>query len=130
MGRFGDSGLVLAGVDGSESRLTEHDVLSMRALSRRALLILSTCETEMGGHGASELFDVASSFLRIVARFVVGSLWIVVDADATKFTDELYQALAKGNSPSRAFGVAVRALKQNQSSTASGRTVRADHPIY
>jgi CHAT domain-containing protein len=126
VGRFGDSGLVLAGVDGSESRLTEHDLLSMRALSRRPLVVLSACETAMGGHGASELFDVASSF----ARFVVGSLWIVVDADAAKFTDELYQALAKGNSPSRAFGVAVRALKQHQSSTASGRTVRADHPIY
>lgn len=129
VGRFGDSGLVLAGADGSESRLAEHDVLSMRALSRRPLVVLSACETAMGGHGASELLDVASSFLRIGARFVVGSLWTVGDADAAKFTDELYQALSKGNSPSRAFGVAVRALKQHQSSTASRRTVKADHPI-
>jgi hypothetical protein len=130
VGRFGVSGLVLAATDGGESRLTEHDVLSMRALNRRPLVVLSACETAMGGHGASELFDVASSFLRIGARFVVGSLWIVVDADAAKFTDELYQALATGNSPSRAFGIAMRALKQHQNSTASSRTVRADHPIY
>jgi tetratricopeptide (TPR) repeat protein len=128
--RPGESGLVLVGDDGKSSLLAEDEILSMHALRRRPLVVLSACETAMGGHGSSELFDVASCFLRVGARFVVGSLWVVVEDCATTFTAEFYKRLAQGDFPSYAFGAAVRALKQKRHSESSTRAVPPDHPIY
>lgn len=124
------SGLVLVGDDGKCSLLSEYDILSMHTLRRRPVVVLSACETAMGGQGSSELFDVASSFLRVGARFVVGSLWLVVEDCATTFTAEFYSRLAQGDFPGYAFGAAVRALKQKRHTEASTRAVPRDHPIY
>ena len=126
----GESGLVLVGDDGSSSVLSEDDILSMHALRKRPLVVLSACETAMGGYGSSELFDVASCFLRIGARFVVGSLWLVVEDCAKTFTSEFYERLAQGEFPSFAFGAAVRALKQKRHSESSKQSVPPNHPIY
>ena len=109
---------------------SENDILSMHVLRGRPIVVLSACETAMGGHGSSELFDTASSFLRVGARFVVGSLWLVIEDCATTFTAEFYGALASGENPSKALGSAVRATRQYRSAVASGRGIRADHPIY
>jgi hypothetical protein len=128
--RPGKSGLVLVGVDGKSSLLAEDEILSMHALRRRPLVVLSACETAMGGHGSSELFDVASSFLRVGARFVVGSLWVVVEDCATAFTAEFYRRLTQGESPGYAFGAAVLALKQKRHSESAVRAVPPGHPIY
>jgi hypothetical protein len=124
------SGLVLVGDDGKSSLLSEDDILSMHALRQRPLVVLSACETAMGGHGSSELFDVASCFLRVGARFVVGSLWVVVEDCATTFTAEFYRMLTQGQSPSDAFGAAVRRLKQTRNGQSSERAIPPDHPIY
>jgi len=128
--RPGKSGLVLVGVDGKSSLLAEDEILSMHALRRRPLVVLSACETAMGGHGSSELFDIASSFLRVGARFVVGSLWVVVEDCATAFTAEFYRRLTQGESPGYAFGAAVLALKQKRHSESAVRAVPPGHPIY
>lgn len=125
-----ESGLVLVGDDGKSSMLSEDDILSIRALRRRPLVVLSACETAMGGHGSSELFDVASCFLRVGARFVVGSLWVVVEDCATTFTTEFYERLAQGEFPSYALCAAVRALKQARQTGSSTSAVPPDHPIY
>ena len=50
----------------------------------------------MGGYGSSETFDVASSLLRVGARFVVGSLWLVVEDCAKTFSAEFYERIAEG----------------------------------
>jgi CHAT domain-containing protein len=84
----------------------------------------------MGGYGSSETFDVASSLLRVGARFVVGSLWLVVEDCAKTFTAEFYERIAQGEFPSFAFGAAVRALKQNRHDESSARPVPPDHAIY
>ena len=128
--RPGESGLVLVGDDGKSTLLSEEDILSMHALRHRPLVVLSACETAMGGHGSSELFDVASCFLRVGARFVVGSLWVVVEDCATTFTAEFYRRLTQGESPGYAFGAAVRTLKQTRHSESSVRAVPPDHAIY
>ena len=128
--RPGESGLVLVGDDGKPSTLSEDDILSMHALRRRPLVVLSACETAMGGYGSSETFDVASSLLRVGARFVVGSLWLVVEDCAKTFTAEFYERIAQGEFPSFAFGAAVRALKQNRHDESSARPVPPDHAIY
>lgn len=128
--RPGESGLVLVDDNGKSSTLSEDDILSMHALRQRPLVVLSACETAMGGDGSSELFDVASCFLRVGARFVAGSLWVVVEDCATIFTAEFYGRLSQGDSPSFAHGAAVRALKQKRHSESSTRLVPPDHPIY
>jgi hypothetical protein len=125
-----ESGLVLVGDDGKYSLLSEDDILSMHALRQRPIVVLSACETAMGGHGSSELFDVASCFLRVGARFVVGSLWVVVEDCATTFTAEFYRRLTQGEAPGYAFGAAVRTLKQTRHSESSVSAVPPDHVIY
>jgi CHAT domain len=125
-----ESGLVLVGDDGKSSLLSEDDILSMHALRQRPLVVLSACETAMGGHGSSELFDVASCFLRVGASFVAGSLWVVVEDCATTFTAEFYRRLTQGESPGYAFSAAVRTLKQTRHSESSVRAVPPDHAIY
>lgn len=124
------SGLILMNDNGEPKLLSEDDILSMRALRGRPLVVLSACETAMGGQGSAELFDTASSFLRIGARFVVGSLWVVVEDCATQFTAEFYKALASNKTPGEAFGTAARATRQHRAAILRDRSVPADHPIY
>jgi CHAT domain-containing protein len=128
--RADQSGLVVVNTDGEPTMFSENDILSMHVLRSRPIIVLSACETAMGGHGSSELFDTASSFLRIGARFVVGSLWLVIEDCATKFTAEFYEALASGENPTNAFGRAVRATRHYRSTVLSSRAIPADHPIY
>lgn len=128
--RADESGLVVVDSNGEPTMFSENDILSMHVLRGRPIVVLSACETAMGGQGSSELFDTASSFLRVGARFVVGSLWLVIEDCATKFTAEFYGALASGENPSKALGSAVRATRQYRSTVASSRAIPADHPIY
>jgi hypothetical protein len=128
--RADQSGLVVVGSNGESAMFSENDILSMHVLRGRPIVVLSACETAMGGHGSSELFDTASSFLRIGARFVVGSLWLVTEDCTTKFTAEFYGALTSGENPSKALGSAIRATRQHRSTMASSRAIPADHPIY
>jgi hypothetical protein len=130
VGRANRSGLMVVDDNGTPTALSENDILSMHVLRGRPVVVLSACETAMGGHGSSELFDMASSFLRVGARFVVGSLWLVIEDYATTFTAKFYAALASGESPSIAFGKAALATKQHRSAVVSGRTIPANHPIY
>jgi hypothetical protein len=124
------SGLVVVDSNGESAMFSERDILSMHVLRGRPVVVLSACETAMGGHGSSELFDIASSFLRVGARFVVGSLWLVVEDCATKFTAAFYGALASGENPSKALGIAVRATRRYRSTVPSNRAIPPDHPIY
>jgi CHAT domain-containing protein len=124
------SGLVVVDENGEPTILAEDDILSMHAFRSRPSVVLSACETAMGGHGSSELFDTASSFLRVGARFVVGTLWVVVEDCATTFTAEFYKALSSGMTNSAAFGAATRVVKQHRATILSDRSVPADHPIY
>jgi hypothetical protein len=128
--RTDESGLVVVDSSGEPTMFSENDILSMHVLRGRPIVVLSACETAMGGHGSAELFDTATSFLRVGSRFVVGSLWLVIEDCATKFTAEFYGALASGESPSKALGSAVRATRQYRSTVGSGRAIPADHPIY
>lgn len=128
--RADQSGLLVVDDNGHPAMFSENDILSMHVLRGRPIVVLSACETAMGGHGSSELFDTASSFLRVGARFVVGSLWLVIEDCATTFTASFYEALASGEDPSKALGSAVRATRQYRSTVVSSRAVPAHHPIY
>ena len=126
----GQSALVLVGEDGNEKLFSEDEILSMPALRHRPLIVLSACETARGEQGSSELFDVASCFLRIGARYVIGSLWVVVGDCATAFTASFYEALKKKAFPNEAFGLAVRELRSHRATRTTASKVPLDHPIY
>ena len=128
--RADQSGLVVVDDNGHPTMFSENDILAMHILRRRPIVVLSACETAMGGHGSSELFDTASSFLRVGARFVVGSLWLVIEDCAAEFTAAFYEALASCEDPSKALGSAVRATRQYRSRVVSSRAIPPDHPIY
>jgi hypothetical protein len=132
-GADGQSGLLLVDDEGHEKLFAQEDVLALPALRRRPLIVLSACETATGGRTASaELFDFATSLLRIGARFVFGSLWIVTEDCAETFTAEFYAALSQTNKPSLAYGIALKALKKHRETAASAgsKLVPLDHPIY
>jgi hypothetical protein len=128
--RDGHSGLILVTDEGTEALLSEDEILSMPALRKRPVIVLSACETARSEQGSSELFDVASCFLRVGARYVLGSFWVVRGDYATAFTEAFYKQLVSGVSPNRAFGRAIRTLLKFRSDDAGKYAVPPDHPIY
>jgi hypothetical protein len=126
----GQSGLVLVDDVGAEALLSEDEILSMPALRSRPLIVLSACETARGEQGSSELFDVASCFLRVGARYVIGSLWVVRSDCATAFTASFYKQMSAGAFPNRAYGEAVRELRKSRAVQTTASPVAPDHPIF
>ncbi len=126
----GQSGLVLVNDNGAAALLSEDEILSMPALRQRPLIVLSACETARGEQGSSELFDVASCFLRVGARYVIGSLWVVRGDCATAFTASFYRQMATGMFPNRAYGEAIRDLRKYLASQSTTSRVPLDHPIH
>lgn len=126
----GQSGLVLVNDEGVETLLSEDEILSMPALRQRPLIVLSACETARGEQGSSELFDVASCFLRVGARYVIGSLWVVRGDCATAFTASFYKQIGTGVFPNQAYGEAIRELRKYLASQSTASEVPPDHPIY
>jgi CHAT domain-containing protein len=126
----GQSGLVFVNDEAVETLLSEDEILSMPALRQRPLIVLSACETARGEQGSSELFDVASCFLRVGARYVIGSLWVVRGDCATVFTASFYKQMSTGMFPNRAYGEAIRDLRRYLASNATTSGVPLDHPIH
>lgn len=126
----GQSGLVFVSDEGVATLLSEDEILSMAALRERPLIVLSACETAGGEQGSSEMFDVASCFLRIGARYVIGSLWVVRGDCATVFTASFYKQMGAGMFPNRAYGEATRDLRKYLASRATTSGVPLDHPIH
>lgn len=126
----GQSGLVLVSDEGKEVLLSEDEILAMPALRTKPLIVLSACETARSEQGSSELFDVASCFLRIGARYVVGSLWVVRSDYATAFTASFYKRLATGVLPNQAYGESIRELLRFQPEGSASNAIPPDHPIY
>jgi CHAT domain-containing protein len=126
----GQSGLVFVNDEGVETLLSEDEILSMAALRQRPLIVLSACETARGEQGSSEMFDVASCFLRVGARYVIGSLWVVRGDCATVFTASFYKQMGTGMFPNRAYGEATRDLRKYLASRATTSGVPLDHPIH
>lgn len=126
----GQSGLIVVNEEGTETLLSEDEILSMPALRRRPLIVLSACETARGEQGSSEMFDVASCFLRVGARYVIGSLWVVRSDCATVFTASFYKQIQNGSLPNQAYGEAIRDLRKSLASRGSTSDVPLDHPIH
>lgn len=109
----GNFGGYLALVDESSkpSKFSLFKALANAPLVRRTGILLSACETawEMSGPSLG-MSSIVSTFLRLGASFVVGSLWIIGDDKAAQFSTRFVEEILNGASPGRAFLVSLREL--------------------
>lgn len=76
------------------------------------------------------MFDVASCFLRVGGRYVIGSLWVVRSDYATVLPASFYKQIENGSFPNVAYGEAIRDLRKSLASRGSTSDVPLDHPIH
>jgi CHAT domain len=125
-----DTGLILSGGDGS-SRLSNEDVLGMREMKLRPLVLLSACETAREAGGSMELFSFASTLIRSGAGFVIGTMWSVTDECSYKFTLAFYRSLVSPTPAPEAFCDSLRQLIFERAAMGVDfASVPLDHPIY
>lgn len=93
-GKPEDSFLVL----GTGDRLTTDKIQSLTDLNNIHLVILSACETALGGpdQDGVEISGISSYFLNGGAAAVMASLWSVDDASTSLLMQAFYSNLAKG----------------------------------
>jgi len=91
-GRPEDSFLVL----GSGEKLTIPEIKTLQDLSNIHLVVLSACETALGGadQDGIEISGLSSYFLSNGAKAVMASLWSVDDASTSVLMAEFYRILA------------------------------------
>ncbi len=90
-GRSEDSFLVL----GTSEKLTIPEIKTLRNLSNIHLVVLSACETALGGdQDGIEISGLSSYFLNNGAKAVMASLWVVDDASTSVLMSEFYRRLA------------------------------------
>ncbi|MEX0270507.1 tetratricopeptide repeat protein [Leptolyngbyaceae cyanobacterium UHCC 1019] len=90
-GRPEDSFLVL----GSGEKLTIPEIKTLQDLSNIHLVVLSACETALGGdQDGIEISGLSSYFLSNGAKAVIASLWSVDDKSTSELMYEFYRTLA------------------------------------
>jgi CHAT domain-containing protein/Tfp pilus assembly protein PilF len=109
-GRPEDSFLVL----GTSEKLTIPEIKTLQDLSTVHLVVLSACETALGGadQDGVEISGLSSYFLSNGAKSVMASLWSVDDASTSLLMYEFYRALA-ASTPQKPVTKA-QALRQAQ----------------
>lgn len=89
-----NSGLLLAGRNDEQSRLTVSDLYSMHLDTE--LVTLSACETALGKVASGDdVVGLTRGFLYAGARSIVASLWQVDDAATAKLMTAFYKNLAQ-----------------------------------
>jgi CHAT domain-containing protein len=90
-GRPEDSFLVL----GNSEKLTIPEIQTLQDLSNIHLVVLSACETALGGdQDGIEISGLSSYFLSNGAKAVMASLWSVDDRSTSELMSEFYRSLA------------------------------------
>lgn len=92
--RSNESYLVL----GTGEKLTIPDIKTLQKLSDVHLVVLSACETALGGpeQDGIEIAGIAYYFLNRRAKAVMASLWFVNDASTRLLMEQFYGNLANG----------------------------------
>jgi len=118
-GRPEDSYLLL----GNGKKLTIPEIQTLQYLNQVALVVLSACQTALGGadQDGIEISGLSSYFLRGRAGTVLASLWLVDDASTQGLMHEFYSQLAKSTPQTPV--TQSSALRQAQLSL-------IDHPNY
>ncbi|HEY9881814.1 MAG TPA: CHAT domain-containing protein, partial [Leptolyngbyaceae cyanobacterium] len=95
---------------GNGDRPTLADVRDW-SLSNVDLVVLSACETGLGGFGnGEEILGLGYQFQRAGARAVIASLWSVSDGGTQTLMNAFYSGLTQGMSKTRALQQAQIAL--------------------
>ena len=99
---------------GTGEKLTAPDIESWLNLQDINLVVLSACETALGGTGLDgrEISGVGYYFVKSGAKTVMASLWNVDDQSTRLLMEQFYQNLARGT-PTSPVGKA-KALRQSQ----------------
>ncbi len=121
-GRPEDSFLLL----GTGEKLTIPQIETLQDLSDIHLVVLSACETALGGPDADglEIAGISYYFLNRGAKAVMASLWQVSDQSTSLLMQNFYSNLANGNITKTA------ALRQAQLSLLQGNQRQFTHPYY
>jgi CHAT domain-containing protein len=93
-GRQEDSYLLL----GKGDKLTITQIKTLQDLSNVHLVVLSACETALGGPNQDgvEISGISFYFLNAGAKAVMASLWLVNDESTSQLMQHFYSNLAKG----------------------------------
>lgn len=120
-GRPEDSYLVL----GNNEKLTISAVKTLPDLSNVHLVVLSACETALGGadQDGTEISGISYYFLNSGAAAVLASLWAVNDASTSQLMQQFYAYLATGTTQTPV--TKAEALRQAQLSLLQGRNPRS-----
>jgi CHAT domain-containing protein/tetratricopeptide (TPR) repeat protein len=121
-GRANNSFLLL----GTGEKLAIPDIETRLNLKQTNLVVLSACETALGGPGLDgrEIAGVGYYFLKNGAKTVIATLWKVDDYSTRLLMEHFYQNLSKGTliSPVRK----AEALRQAQLSLLRGQSTEMD----
>jgi CHAT domain-containing protein len=122
-GRPEDSFLVL----GTGDRLTIPEIQTLKDLSQVQLVVLSACETALGGpdNEGTEISGISSYFLTGGAKAVMASLWAVDDKSTSELMQQFYGNLATVESPM----TKAQALRRAQLSLLYGKG-GFSHPYF
>jgi CHAT domain-containing protein/Flp pilus assembly protein TadD len=126
-GRPEDSYLIL----GNGNKLTTDDIKTLTDLSDVHLVVLSACETALGGpdQDGVEISGISSYFLNAGASAVMASLWAVNDASTSNLMQQFYSNLAEATPQSPI--TKAEALRQAQLNFLSGKVDwEYAHPYY
>ncbi len=110
---------------GDGNRLRIPDIRDILDLNTIDLVVLSACQTALGGRVNEEGVEIASlgsAFLQKQAKSVLASLWNVDDISTSLLMQQVYQNLAK-NSPNI---TRAEALRQAQQKFIEGKMTIAD----
>jgi CHAT domain-containing protein len=131
---------------GTGEKLAVPEIETWLNLRNTNLVVLSACETALGGTGLDgrEIAGVGYYFLKAGAKTVVASLWKVDDYSTRLLMEQFYENLAKGTSTSpvrRAealrqaqlallTGKAISDESQNKTLSDTGHSSAFRHPYY
>jgi CHAT domain-containing protein len=104
-------------VTGTEEKLTIPEVGALSDLKNIHLVVLSACETALGGFDQDglEISGLSSYFLKGGAAAVIASLWSVNDSSTSALMQQFYQNLSTGKMTK------AEALRQAQLSLLQGK---------
>ncbi|QZZ19734.1 CHAT domain-containing protein [Leptothermofonsia sichuanensis E412] len=99
------------------------DEIKDLTLKNVALVVLSACETGLGGNlgNGEEILGLGYQFQRAGARAAIASLWQVDDGGTQVLMNAFYAALQKGMTEAQALQEAQKALITGDYTTVEGR---------
>jgi len=110
---------------GNGDRVTLEDISSW-SLPRVDLVVLSACETGLGGQlgNGEEILGFGFQIQKTGAKSAIASLWVVDDGGTQELMNAFYATL-----PLNKFTKA-ESLRQAQTALISGKNQRLNHPYY